>query len=243
MNPFRSFRLLYSSSTRNLSAQGSQLNCKSTSRKTKSATATGGVHRARSLDVVAKGVVHLLCNSSAEGGLCHVYLVGTRHMSQESCKKVKAVMKYIKPQALFLELCESSAGEEMFPQKVQVATMHQMVDMWKGHYILPADICSIWSSEKDLPQQGAAPKSEFRIAYEEAISHGATVYLGDRPIHVKRIVTWSISAELKKRPDLSASALEEHKKAFPFIWETILTERDMFVFLLNLTLSYPFSLK
>lgn len=81
MNPFRSFRLLYSS-TRNLSAQGSQLNCNSTSSKTKSATATGGVHRARSLDVVAKGVVHLLCNSSAEGGLCHVYLVGTRHMSQ-----------------------------------------------------------------------------------------------------------------------------------------------------------------
>ncbi|XP_078149203.1 uncharacterized protein LOC144544549 [Carex rostrata] len=180
-------------------------------------------------------------------------------------------MKYIKPQALFLELCESSAGEEMFPQKVQVATIGHMVDMWKGHYILPADICSIWSSEKNLPQQGAAPKSEFRIAYEEAISHGATVYLGDRPVHitnsrvkaiqsriplwsyakfwycisllgieditkprnfikyVKRIVTWSISAELKTRPDLSAGALEEHKIAFPFIWETILTERDMFM--------------
>ena len=39
---------------------------------------------------------------------------------------------------------------------------------------------------KDLPRQGAAPKSEFRIAYEEAISHSATVYLGDRPIHVSK---------------------------------------------------------
>lgn len=32
----------------------------------------------------------------------------------------------------------------------QVATIGHMVDMWKGYYILPADICSIWSSEKVL---------------------------------------------------------------------------------------------
>lgn len=89
MNPFRWFhRLLLSSSPthRSLSTQASRVNCKSTSRKMKSRTAigTGGAHRARSLDGVAKGVAvtHLLCKSSAEGGLCHVYLVGTRHMSQ-----------------------------------------------------------------------------------------------------------------------------------------------------------------
>lgn len=37
---------------------------------------------------------------------------------------------------------------------------------------------------KDVPCQRVAPMSEFRVAYEEAISNGAKVYLGDRPIHV-----------------------------------------------------------
>lgn len=35
-----------------------------------------------SVDQIAKGVVHLECDSSAEEGVCHVYLVGTAHVSQ-----------------------------------------------------------------------------------------------------------------------------------------------------------------
>jgi hypothetical protein len=35
-----------------------------------------------SVDEIAKGVVHLQCESSAEEGVCQVYLVGTAHVSQ-----------------------------------------------------------------------------------------------------------------------------------------------------------------
>jgi hypothetical protein len=35
-----------------------------------------------SVDEIVKGVVRLECESSAEGGVCHVYLVGTAHVSQ-----------------------------------------------------------------------------------------------------------------------------------------------------------------
>lgn len=36
-------------------------------------------------DNLAKGVVFLECESSAEGGSCDVYLVGTAHVSQVLC--------------------------------------------------------------------------------------------------------------------------------------------------------------
>ncbi|KAI8558306.1 hypothetical protein RHMOL_Rhmol04G0081000 [Rhododendron molle] len=52
-----------------------------------------------------RNVVKLSRESTAEGGVCDVYVVGTAHVSQESCEQVKAVIRISKPQVVFLELC------------------------------------------------------------------------------------------------------------------------------------------
>ncbi|KAE8814570.1 hypothetical protein D1007_08087 [Hordeum vulgare] len=85
---------------------------------------------------LARGVVCLECYTSpeavaaGEGETCRVYVVGTAHVSQESCDQVKAVINFLKPQAVFLELC-SSRVTILTPQNLQVPTMNEMIDMWK----------------------------------------------------------------------------------------------------------------
>ncbi|KAG0472506.1 hypothetical protein HPP92_017052 [Vanilla planifolia] len=69
--------------------------------------ATGGLQKRVLPEELAKAVMHLECESSVEGGHCDVYLVGTAHVSQDSCTEVQAVIRYLKPQAVFLELCSS----------------------------------------------------------------------------------------------------------------------------------------
>ncbi|KAF3444552.1 hypothetical protein FNV43_RR14244 [Rhamnella rubrinervis] len=43
-------------------------------------------------------VMALSCESSADGGVCDVYVVGTNHVSSESCREVKAVISKVKPE-------------------------------------------------------------------------------------------------------------------------------------------------
>ncbi|RWW82478.1 hypothetical protein BHE74_00009060 [Ensete ventricosum] len=112
---------------------------------------------------LAKGVLSLQCESSAEGGSCDVYVVGTAHVSQESCKEVQAIISYLKPQL------------EVFPG------------------------------------------SEFRVAFEEAMSYGGKVILGDRPVQLKEM----------DDVDMLTLFIQEMSKAFPTLMETLLHERDM----------------
>ncbi|KAF3444551.1 hypothetical protein FNV43_RR14243 [Rhamnella rubrinervis] len=43
-------------------------------------------------------VMALSCESSADGGVCDLYVVGTVHVSSESCREVKAVIRKVKPE-------------------------------------------------------------------------------------------------------------------------------------------------
>jgi pheromone shutdown protein TraB len=84
----------------------------------------------------AKSVMVLTCESTAEGGSCDVYLVGTAHVSQESCREVEAVISALKPQAVFLELC-SSRLSILTPQTVkEPPTWMEMIYMWKKKHNL-----------------------------------------------------------------------------------------------------------
>ena len=47
----------------------------------------------------------LTCESTSKGGACQVYLVGTVHDSQESCRQVRTIINFLKPLVVFLELC------------------------------------------------------------------------------------------------------------------------------------------
>ncbi|KAJ6842430.1 traB domain-containing protein [Iris pallida] len=91
----------------------------------------GGGEERRALPAeLSKSVVALECESSAEGGTCDVYLVGTAHISKESCMEVQAVISYLKPQVVFLELCPRRVGI-LTPRDLHVPTVKEMIDNWK----------------------------------------------------------------------------------------------------------------
>ncbi|KAG6466426.1 hypothetical protein ZIOFF_075782 [Zingiber officinale] len=202
---------------------------------------------------LAKGVVFLECESSAEGGSCDVYLVGTAHVSQESCKEVQAIISCLKPQVVFLELCASRVAI-LAPQNFQVL------------------YCSLEDVAHKLE---VLPGAEFRIAYEETMGYGGKIILGDRPVHITLKRTWGkmslwartkflvnilfqtvflpstdelnkmvMKLTLDNDPTIKSSlfqlkdmdnvdmltlVIQEMSKAFPTLMDTLLHERDMYM--------------
>ncbi|GJS04702.1 TraB domain-containing protein [Tanacetum coccineum] len=143
-----------------------------------------------------RSVVKLSCESSAEGGICDVYLVGTAHVSMlyvvvvvvaaaataaESCKEVEAVISFLKPQVVFLELCSGRVAV-LTPQNLKVPTMGEMIDLWKKKQNAFGILYS-WFLAKVASKLEVFPGSEFRVAYEEAMKYGGRVVLGDRPVN------------------------------------------------------------
>ncbi|KAG5551769.1 hypothetical protein RHGRI_009999 [Rhododendron griersonianum] len=178
-------------------------------------------------DELRRKVVKLSCKSTAEGGSCVVYLVGTAHVSQESCQEVKAVVGLVKPQVVFLELCPGRKAV-LLPQNLKVASK--------------LEVC---------------PGSEFRVAWEEALKYDdkAQVKLGDRPITLQR--TWAkmplwhktkllysvviqafflpssedLNKMLKEMDDVDmlTRVIQDMSKQFPTLMETLVHERDQYM--------------
>ncbi|PAN18787.1 hypothetical protein PAHAL_3G225900 [Panicum hallii] len=227
------------------------------------ATPVGGDEEVSELpEELARGVVCLECETSAEaaaagvGGTCRVYVVGTAHVSQESCEQVKAVINYLKPQAVFLELCASRVAI-LAPQNLQVPTMNEMIDMWKKKKMNTFGILYSWFLAKVASQLEVLPGAEFRVAFEEAMSYGGKVILGDRPVQITLRRTWGkmslwhrakflysiifqsiflpspeeLNQMLKDMDDVDMLTLviQEMSKAFPSLMETLLHERDMYM--------------
>ncbi|XP_020577393.1 traB domain-containing protein [Phalaenopsis equestris] len=217
----------------------------------------GGFEERRILpEELAKAVLHLECESSAEGGRCDVYLVGTAHVSQESCKEVQAVIRYLKPEVVFLELCSSRVAI-LTPQNLKVPTFNEMIDMWKKKKANTFGILYSWFLAKVAERLEVFPGAEFRVAFEEAVSYGARVFLGDRPVNITLRRTWGkmsiwhrakflyyiifqtfflpspedLNKMLKDMDDVDVLTLviQEMSKAFPTIMETVLHERDIYM--------------
>jgi hypothetical protein len=51
----------------------------------------------------------------------------------ESCREVEAIISFLKPQFVFLELC-SSCVTVLAPQNINAPTMGQMVEIWKKQH-------------------------------------------------------------------------------------------------------------
>ncbi|XP_078436967.1 traB family protein isoform X2 [Wolffia australiana] len=205
---------------------------------------------------LAKGVVVLECESTAGGGSCDVYLIGTAHVSQESCREVQAVISYLKPQVVFLELCTSRVAV-LTPQDLKVPTMNEMVDMWRKRDSNIFGILYSYFLAKVASKLEVLPGAEFRVAFEEARNFGAKVVLGDRPVQITLRRTWGkmtlwhkakflshiifqslflpSSDDLNKLlkdlddGDLLTVLIQEMGKAFPTLIETLLVERDMYM--------------
>ncbi|VFQ60348.1 unnamed protein product [Cuscuta campestris] len=204
---------------------------------------------------LSKCVVMLNCESSAEGGNCDVFLLGTAHVSAESCREVQDAINFLKPQVVFLELCSSRVAI-LTPRDLKIPTMREMVDMWKKQHNLFAILYS-WFLAKVASKLDVLPGAEFRVAYEEAMKYGGKVILGDRPIEVTLRRTWAkmplwhktklvyslmfqavflpspedLNRMLKEMDDVDMLTLviQEMSKQFPTLMETLVHERDQYM--------------
>ncbi|KAJ7948176.1 TraB domain-containing protein [Quillaja saponaria] len=204
---------------------------------------------------LSRSVMVLNCESTAEGGVCDVYLVGTAHVSQESCREVQAVISFLKPQVVFLELC-SSRVTVLTPQNLKVPSMGEMLDMWKKKHNIFGILYS-WFLAKIASKLEVFPGAEFRVAYEEAMKYSGRVILGDRPVQITLRRTWGkmplwhkakllyslffqavflpssedLNKMLKEMDDVDMLTLviQEMSKAFPTLMETLVHERDQYM--------------
>ncbi|XP_058210665.1 uncharacterized protein LOC131323062 [Rhododendron vialii] len=202
-------------------------------------------------------VVKLSCESTAEGGSCVVYLVGTAHVSQESCQEVKAVIGFSKPQVVFLELCPSRKAV-LFPQNLKVPTMRDMVEMWKAQHDIFGILYS-WFLAKVASKLEVCPGSEFRVACEEALKYDDNVQVkfGDRPVQITLQRTWAkmplwhkikllysvvfqafflpssedLNKMLKEMDDVDmlTRVIQHMSEQFPTLMETLVYERDQYM--------------
>ncbi|XP_023640447.1 traB domain-containing protein [Capsella rubella] len=204
----------------------------------------------------AKSVMVLTCESTAEGGSCDVYLVGTAHVSQESCREVEAVISALKPQVVFVELCISRMSLLEPQTSKEVPTVMEMIGMWKRDHNLFGIVYG-WLLAKIAKKLEVVPGAEFRVACEAAEKYGGKVFFGDRPVQVTLMRTWgkmplwhkiklvySIvsqavflpkSEELEKTlkdmndVDMLTSAFQDMSKKFPSLMETLVHERDLYM--------------
>ncbi|XP_031478396.1 uncharacterized protein LOC116249275 [Nymphaea colorata] len=205
---------------------------------------------------LTKNVVFLECESSAPGGVCRICLVGTAHVSKESCDEVQAIINLLKPQVVFLELCSNRVAF-LSPNVQQVQSLREMVDIWKKGEMNLFGLLYSWFFSKVANQLEVTPGAEFRTAYEAAISYGARVILGDRPIKVTLRRTWGLMPLWQKIKlllhmffqgiclpgakdlndmlkamgdvDMFTFVVQEMSKSYPTFMETIVHERDRYM--------------
>ncbi|CAK7334159.1 unnamed protein product [Dovyalis caffra] len=175
------------------------------------------VERKELPEELSRSVMVLTCESKADGGTCVVYLVGTAHVSQESCRQVQAVISYLKPQVVFLELCASRVAV-LTPQNLKVPTMGEMIEMWKKNHNTFGIIYG-WFLAKVADKLEVFPGSEFRIAFEEARKYEGKVVLGDRPVQLKEM----------DDVDRLTLVIQEMSKQFPTLMDTLVHERDQYM--------------
>lgn len=206
-------------------------------------------------EALARSVLKLTCESAAEGGVCDVYLVGTAHVSTESCQEVQAVISFLKPEVVFLELCASRVTV-LQPQNLKIPTAGDMIEMWKKNHNL-FGIFYGWFLAKVASKLEVLPGAEFRVAYDEAMKYGGRVILGDRPVNITLRRTWAkmplwhkvkllssllfqavslpstedLTKMLKDMDDVDMLTLviQEMSKQFPTLMETLVHERDKFM--------------
>ncbi|KAL9691992.1 hypothetical protein QQ045_012421 [Rhodiola kirilowii] len=162
---------------------------------------------------LAKNVIVLTCESSAEGGSCVVHVIGTSHFSKESCRRVQEVISYLKPEVRTFFLAVEI--EKMDYQFRCVPTVKEMLyRMMKKNN--PLGVVYSASLIKIANHLGVVPGAEFQVAFNEAKKYGGKIVLGDRPVE---IIEKDISDVIPKKT-----------KCFPTQMErTLVHERDQYM--------------
>jgi len=181
-----------------------------------------------------------------------VYIVGTAHVSRASVNEVIEVIRFVRPNMVFLELCRSRLPLLVAPEVPNTPiSLSQALNNATKIGIFPALLSYFYSGIKD--KLNITPGAEFKAAFEEAKKLQAAVVLGDRPVEITLKRTWanlSFYEKLKfvytllkesrldikeedieslKDTDLITKALNDLSKEFPGISRPLIFERDEYL--------------
>ncbi|GBG90727.1 hypothetical protein CBR_g51235 [Chara braunii] len=204
-----------------------------------------------------EAVTVLECEQESGEGKAFVYVLGTAHVSQESCKDVRLLIRLVRPDVVFVEVCRDRMSLFTLAPKLPVPTFLDVVQQLRAKNantfaILYSSLLAKIASKMDI-----VPGAEFRAAYEEAKDLQAVLELGDRPVKITLQRTWgrmsrwqkikliwtliydsfrlpdaeALSAliESLKDSDVLVLAIRELGEAFPILTETLIHERDQYM--------------
>ncbi|BDA46100.1 TraB domain-containing protein [Coccomyxa sp. Obi] len=206
----------------------------------------------------------LTCNDPTNFGREQTfYIVGTAHVSTQSCEDVKRVIRLVKPEVVFLELCVERRGIlTMTKQEVQ-APPGELFNLWRAGKVPLLFVAYSWMLSQVADALGVTPGEEFRVALLEAQQVGAKVVLGDRPVRVTLARTWGalsrwnkirfiwallttgfcVSDDLKaeveamKESDVLTQAMKDLAEEFPELMRPLIQERDEYMVFVLRTLA------
>jgi len=185
-----------------------------------------------------------------------VHIVGTAHVSRASVDEVREVIRFTKPNDIFLELCGSRVSILLASDQDHSGppiTLAQAIQSAKKDGIFPALLAYLYSGVKEKLK--IVPGAEFRAAFAESqkILGGCRITLGDRPIEITLKRTWGNlglfeklkliytlmkesrlniteeDVESMKDTDLITAMLKELSVSFPGISRPLIYERDEYL--------------
>lgn len=121
-----------------------------------------------------------------------VYLIGTAHISKESCTSVKELIDIVRPRVVFFELCEQRKHVLEDPEEsvlVEQSFKQDVTDITSGKANLFTVVYSkvIQQLGKDLK---SPPGGEFKAGFDAALSCNAAIVLGDRDVQITVQRVW-----------------------------------------------------
>ncbi|KAJ4846522.1 hypothetical protein Tsubulata_044586 [Turnera subulata] len=167
-------------------------------------------------------VMVLRCDSSAEGGTCHVYLLGSKHGSRQSCLEVEAVMGCVKPEAVFLELCSEREG---------------LLTMEESEFMVASEEAKKYGSKVvlgDRPLLITERRTISKMPLLHLIKYALNRIFNFVPISREN----AIKVMNERDDDTMTLVIQELSKEFPSLVETVVHERDQLVFFFFLSSSY-----
>lgn len=187
---------------------------------------------------------------------CIYYILGTAHVSKESCEDTALLIRKVRPDIVFVELCcERQAVLQMHHLKEPVVS-DIIKELRKGRVTLFQAVYG-WLLGRVGAGLDVVPGEEFRVAVKEAHAVGARVVLGDRPLSITLARLWGALSlwekwrllssllwqglavldknelrkeiEKMKETDVLTEAVKEVGRDFPSLLGPLLTERDQYM--------------
>ncbi len=183
-----------------------------------------------------------------------IHIIGTAHVSKESVREVKEIIKSIQPDTVCVELCKARYESMFHEDKWKNMDIVKVIKENKAFYLLIQLVLSSFY-KKIGDKLGVRPGADMIEAVNVAREIGAEVVLADRDVNVTlkrvwgylgffkklKLVTMLIGSifsreeiteediERLKEKDQLQIALEEVSRHFPEVKERLIDERDIYL--------------